>query len=90
MQKTKLGALVLLVSLLALTWSCSSSGKPPLLAKETLKGWLADPQVIILDVRAAKDWHPSNRKIKGAVRQDPNEVKNWAANLPQDKKIVLY
>ena len=90
MQKTRLWALVLLVSLLAFTWSCSPSWKPPLLGKETLKGWLADPQVIILDVRAAKDWNPSDKKIKGAVRQDPDEVKNWAASLPQDKKIVLY
>ena len=90
MQKTRLWALVLMVSLLAFTWSCSTSGKPPLLGKETLKGWLADPQVIILDVRAAKDWNVSDRIIKGAVRQDPNTVENWAANLPKDRKIVLY
>ena len=32
----------------------------------------------------------SDKKIKGAVRQDPNEVKTWAASLPKDKKIVLY
>ena len=24
------------------------------------------------------------------MRQDPDEVTTWAANLPKDKKIVLY
>ena len=32
----------------------------------------------------------SDKKIKGAVRQDPDEVKTWAANLPKDKKIIPY
>ena len=55
-----------------------------------MKSWLADPQVVILDVRAPDDWQGSDKKIKGAVRQDPKEVKTWAASLPKEKKIVLY
>ena len=55
-----------------------------------MKSWLSDPQVIILDVRQPKDWQSSDKKIKGAVRQDPKEVKTWAASLPKEKKIVLY
>jgi rhodanese-related sulfurtransferase len=90
MQTSKSWAKVLAFGLvLAITWSCAGQ-KPPLVDKETLKGWLSDPQIIVLDVRAPKDWHVSDKKIKGAVRQDPNEVKTWAANLPKDKKIVLY
>jgi hypothetical protein len=90
MTKARLWAIMLAISLItAITWSCA--GKvPPLLDQETVKSWLSDPQVLILDVRAAKDWQVSAKKIKGAVRQDPNEVKNWAANLPKDKKIILY
>ncbi len=68
----------------------ASAQEPPRVDKETLKSWLSDPQVLILDVRAPKDWHVSDKKIKGAVRQDPKEVKTWAASLPKDKKIVLY
>ena len=91
MQKTRLWAIVLAVSLmLAFTWSCGSGEKAPLLDKETIKSWLSDREVIILDVRAPKDWNVSNKKIQGAVRQDPDEVKTWAANLSKDKKIVLY
>jgi len=46
--------------------------------------------VVILDVRAPDDWEKSDKKIKGAVRKDPKDVKTWAATLPKDKKIVLY
>jgi hypothetical protein len=89
MQKLRLGAMRLAVGLiLVIAWSCAGKDLP-LVDKETLKGWLSDPQVLILDVRAGKDWHVSDKKIRGAVRQDPNEVKTWAANLPRDKKIVL-
>jgi hypothetical protein len=91
MWKTRFCAKALAVSLvLAFAWSCGSGVKTPLLGKETVKGWLSDPEVIILDVRASKDWNVSDKKIKGAERQDPDEVKIWAADLPKNKKIVLY
>lgn len=91
MRKTKFWAIALAVSLmLAVTWSRGSIGKLPLLDKETIISLLSDREVIILDVRAPKDWNVSDRKIQGAVRQDPDEVKTWAANLPKNKKIVLY
>ena len=92
MKKARLCAMVLAVGLLlAFTWSGAVGQEAPRLDKETLKGWLSDPQVLILDVRQPKDWDGSDNKIKGAVRQDPKaEVKTWAATLPKDKKIVLY
>jgi rhodanese-related sulfurtransferase len=58
--------------------------------KDTVKSWLDDPQVLIIDVRTGNSWEQSDKKIKGAVRQDPQKVKEWAAGLPTDKKIVLY
>ena len=98
MEKAKLWAMVLAVTLLmAFPLSCavgqdvSRPKETPRLDKDTLKGWLSDPQVLILDVRQPQDWQASDKKIKGAVRQDPKAaVQTWAANLPKDKKIVLY
>ena len=58
--------------------------------KDTVKSWLDNPKVLIIDVRTGKSWEQSDRKIKGAVRQDPKKVENWATSLPKDKKIVLY
>ena len=90
-QKQKLWVLVSVSGVvLAFIWFWGTGGKTPLRDQETIRGWLSDPKVMVLDVRAAKDWNVSDNKIKGAVRREPDEVKNWAANLPQDKKIVLY
>ena len=91
MKKARLWTMVIAVALmLAFPLSCAVGQDVPRLDKDTLKSWLADPQVIVLDVRQPKDWDGSNKKIKGAVRQEPNEVKTWAAGLPKDQKIVLY
>ena len=91
MQKLKIGAMVMVVSLIvAFSWACSSAAEAPRIDKETVKGWLGNPQVVIVDVRAGDDWKDSKSKIKGAVRHDPKEVKTWAASLPKEKKIVLY
>jgi hypothetical protein len=91
MRPTKIWTTFIAASLiLALAWSCTAAKEAPRLAPETLKSWLGDPQVIILDVRVLGDWQGSDKKILGAVRQDPKEVKTWAATLPKSKKIVLY
>jgi hypothetical protein len=76
--------------LLAASWPCATAQEAPGIDKETLKSWLADPMVVIIDVRSAKDWQGSGKKIKGAVREDPKDVLTWAASLPKDKKIILY
>ncbi|MCL4502234.1 MAG: hypothetical protein M1438_10325 [Deltaproteobacteria bacterium] len=93
MKKARLSVMVLTVGLLlAFTWSCAfgQGAAAPRLDKGTLKSWLADPHLLILDVRQPQDWQSSDKIIKGAVRQDPKEVKTWAASLPKNQKIVLY
>ena len=95
MEKARLWLMMMAVSLmLAFLWSCAigqaTGSEVPRLDPETLKSWLSDPQVLILDVRQPRDWQGSDKKIKGAVRQDPHDVKIWAADLPKGKKIVLY
>ena len=76
--------------MLAVSWSLAAAQEAPRIDKETLKGWLGNPGVVIIDVRQPKDWQGSDKKIKGAVREDPKAVQTWAASLPKDKKIVLY
>lgn len=91
MQKTRLWVQMMVVGLMvASAWACSAGPEAPRVDKETVKGWLGSPQVLIVDVRAGNDYTDSKTKIKGAVRQDPKEVQTWAASLPRDKKIVLY
>ena len=91
MKKTKLWIQVMVAGLIvAFAWACAAAPEAPRVDKETVKGWLGNPQVVIVDVRAGSDWEDSKTKIKGAVRQDPKGVQTWAASLPKEKKIVLY
>ena len=65
--------------------------KIPRMTKEQLKEMLGQPEVIVLDVRAAGDWGKAQRKIQGAVREDPDKAtKTWAEKYGKDKTIVLY
>ena len=60
------------------------------IAKEELRELLDNPEITILDARSDKDWQSSNRKIKGAVREDPQDAESWAHKYPKDKKLILY
>jgi rhodanese-related sulfurtransferase len=88
MRKILSWALVLAVSL-GLAVLALAAKQVPRVSKQTLKSWLNDPNVLIIDVRL-HSYETSKKKIKGAVRKDPYNVKSWASTLPKDKKIVLY
>ena len=63
----------------------------PRMNKEELKQKLGNSDVVILDVRASKDWNKSELKIKGAVREDPAiDVQSWAHKYPREKTLVFY
>ncbi len=62
----------------------------PRITKEELKSMLGNPDLVILDVRGAKQWKASEKKIKGAVWEDPENVESWADKYPKDKTLVLY
>ena len=51
---------------------------------------LEHPQVLILDVRTSGSWQASDKKIKGAVRKNPDTFDSWANELPKDKYLALY
>jgi rhodanese-related sulfurtransferase len=62
----------------------------PLVTKEKLYPRLGSPDLSIIDVRAGKDWSASQKKIKGAVREDPDRVATWAKKYNPQQEIVLY
>ena len=94
-MKVRLWSVVVMTLAIFLAWGslaigAGSNKDVPRVEKDTLKGWLGNPNVLLIDVRAAKDWKGSDKKIKGAVRQDPEQTKTWVAGMSKDKKIVLY
>jgi rhodanese-related sulfurtransferase len=62
----------------------------PLITAEELKAKLGSPDLTILDVRRAAHWNASDRKIVGAVREDPEAVESWAGKYAKEKTLVLY
>ena len=57
---------------------------------EELKAMLGNPDLMVIDVRAAGDWDASNIKIKGSVREDPQKADTWMSKYPKDKILVFY
>ncbi len=65
--------------------------KAPRITKEELKPILGQTDVVVVDVRVAEEWKKSDRKIKGAVREDPEkDIKTWADKYSKDKTLVFY
>jgi rhodanese-related sulfurtransferase len=82
--------LLVMVGLLAPSGTALAATQVPYISVDTLKTLLGFKDVMIIDVRAPQDWDKSDSKIKGAVRQDPKQVKAWASKLDKDAEIVLY
>ena len=62
----------------------------PLMTKDELKAALGNPDLVILDARAGKDWKSSEFKIQGAVRAAPGDFDEWGSVYDKGQKIVLY
>jgi len=62
----------------------------PRIEKEELKSLLGNPDVIILDVRPKEQYLLSDKKIAGALHEDPEAVSSWAGKYSKDKRLVIY
>ena len=67
-----------------------SAEEPLRITKEELKQRLGNPEIVIVDVRSGSDWKGSERKIAGAVREEPNDAGGWEKRYAKDKPIILY
>jgi len=98
-MKKKMGSLMVLflaTTLFAWGFGCSAvtgTGKTkdvPRMSIDDLKSRLGEPSLAVIDVRQGADWDKSGLKIKGALREDPNNVPAWASKYPKDKTLVFY
>ena len=88
-SKRLLLVLSIILGFSALLLAAEPDGVPTIL-KEELQAMLGTPELITIDVRTAADWASSDSKIKGAVREDPSKVKEWAQNYSPQKTLVFY
>jgi len=89
-MKGKLVILVLGLAIVSTLTPFAAADEAPRMTKEQLKALLDDPDVVILDVRTSRDWKGSEKKIKGAVRENPKRFKSWAHTYSKEKTLVLY
>ena len=57
---------------------------------ERARQMLADPNVVIIDVRTAKSWWRSSTKIVNSVREEPASVQQWTAKYAKDQTLIFY
>ena len=72
------------------TMASAASIEVPRISIERTKEMLADPDVVIIDVRTAKTWWRSPSKIENAVREEPGSLERWAETYPKDKTLIFY
>ncbi len=92
MRKAVLVFMVTLVTVFFLVGMARKPAAPevPRMIKEELKSKLGSSELVVIDVRAAKDWNGSDRKITGAVREDPTAPEKWEGKYPRGTTLVLY
>ena len=91
MKKVYLFAIMLnIIALTIGSTGLSRAADVQRMEKNGLREVLNEPDVIVLDVRTGGDWNASDRKIRGAIRQDPYKVKDWMKNYPKNKTLVFY
>ena len=83
------GVLTALI-IVSLVSSPAWAGTDSIVTKETVKSWMENGNVIILDARSGRDWSSSEFKIKGAFRADPGRIHHWKSQFDKESKIVLY
>lgn len=69
---------------------CLCGAREEKMSKEELKALLGKKDVVVLDVRLHGQYDKSPLKVKGAVRENPIDVKSWARKYSRDATIVLY
>ena len=90
-KSLQLYIIIIMIGILLLATSLMVSAAPvPLMSTDELKSRLGDVDLVVLDVRAGRDWSGSDKKIAGSERVKPRGVDQWIINYPKDKEIVLY
>ena len=75
---------------LGLPGASAASIEVPRISIERTKQMLANPDVVIIDVRTVKTWWRSPTKIENAEREDPGSLESWAEKYPKDKTLIFY
>ena len=60
------------------------------MSTQDLNAMRENPDVIVVDVRADRDWENSDSKIAGAIRENPGDVNAWMKKYHTDQTLIFY
>jgi rhodanese-related sulfurtransferase len=49
-----------------------------------------EKNILILDVRRDADYQADREMIPGAIKRNPEQVEQWAGEIPKDRDVVVY
>ena len=91
MRYKKLAILAAFLGLLVIgAGETPTEKKAPRITKEELKPKLGSKDLVVIDIRLEEQWRFSNRKIPGAVHENPAVPSTWMDKYPKDKTLVFY
>ena len=61
-----------------------------IISVDRVKHMLGKSDTVIIDVRKARSWWRTSKKIQTAVREDPSKVDQWARKYTKDQTLVFY
>lgn len=85
-----IGISAFILAIAASSFSSYAAEEVKKITKEELKPLLGNAAVVVVDVRIQSHEDGSSSKIKGAVREDPNQVEAWMGKYGKDKTLVFY
>src|SRR5512147_3145465 len=86
----KLCLLIVVLLPLGCSHISSSQAEAPKITKEEVVSMLGRPEVIIVDVRSARSWMESERKIAGSVREGREGGSDaWMDKYPKDGILIF-
>lgn len=88
-------SLISLLALCALAVACAPGQElyAPEVARidpVTLQQRIEAPGFHLIDARYGRGWSAIDRKVAGAVREDPHEISSWAGDYPKADTLVIY
>jgi rhodanese-related sulfurtransferase len=49
-----------------------------------------EKNILLLDVRRDADYEADREMIPDAIKRNPEQVEQWACEIPKDKDVVVY
>jgi rhodanese-related sulfurtransferase len=49
-----------------------------------------EKNILVLDVRRDADYEADREMIPDAIKRNPEQVEQWAREIPKDKDVVVY